>query len=71
MFLFFQFEHALLFGFESLPNAITSFSAVKIENYVYVYGGHTGEFAHIYSRDNHSDKFIRIDLDRLKLEEYK
>lgn len=64
IFLFFQFEHALLFGFESLPNAITSFGAVKIENYVYVYGGHTGG-AHIYSRDNHSDKFIRIDLNRL------
>ena len=48
IFYFFQFEHALLFGFESLPNAITSFGAVKIENYVYVYGGHTGG-AHIYS----------------------
>jgi hypothetical protein len=59
--LFFQFGHEMSFGFESLPNAITSFGAVKVDNHIYVHGGHTGD-AHVYSKDNHSDKFIRINL---------
>ena len=32
-----------------LPEAVTSFGACKLGNFVYVYGGHVGE-AHVYSK---------------------
>ena len=45
----------------SLPDPITSFGACKAGKYLYVYGGHKGE-AHVYSKDNHSRNFVRLDL---------
>ena len=48
-------------GFPNLPKPITSFGAVKVGNFLYVYSGHTGN-AHVYSKNNHSDKFVRINL---------
>ena len=44
-----------------LPLPITSFGACKSGNFLYVYGGHTGE-AHVYSEITHSLHFGRVNL---------
>lgn len=44
-----------------LPSPVTSFGACSVGEYVYVYGGHTGE-AHVYSEKNHSLHFGRIKI---------
>ena len=45
----------------TLPDPITSFGACKSGGFLYVYSGHTGE-AHVYSRETHSQSFVRVDL---------
>ena len=44
-----------------LPLPITSFGACKSGNFLYVYGGHTGD-AHVYSEKTHSSHFVRTDF---------
>ena len=44
-----------------LPVPVTSFGACKSGNFLYVYGGHTGE-AHVYSVKTHSSHFVRTDF---------
>lgn len=44
-----------------LPEAVTSFGACRLGNFVYVYGGHVGE-AHVYSKKTHSRSFVRFNL---------
>ena len=44
-----------------LPEAVTSFGACKLGNFVYVYGGHVGE-AHVYSKATHSRSFVRFNI---------
>ena len=62
LFLFiFSFLELFSTNFPNLPYPVTSFGAVKVKNFVYVYSGHKGD-AHVYSKDNHSDKFVRINL---------
>lgn len=57
-----------------LPEAIASFGAAVIDNYLYVYGGHTGK-EHAHSRDNLSRHFRRVriqensDWEELPMEE--
>ncbi len=46
----------------ALPAAISSFGAAVTDGYVYVYGGHIGT-AHDHSRENLSQKFVRMRLD--------
>ena len=46
-----------------LPEPITSFGACRLGEYLYVYGGHTGE-AHVYSEKTHSLHFVRTDLSK-------
>jgi len=48
--------------FPSLPSAITSFGACVEGDFVYVYGGHTGE-AHQYSLDTTSFDLLRARID--------
>ena len=48
-------------SFPDLPEAITSFGASRVGDYVYVYGGHVGE-AHVYSEETHSRSFVRMDI---------
>ena len=48
-----------------LPEPITSFGACKDGDFLYVYGGHTGE-AHVYSKETHSKSFVRLDLKKVK-----
>lgn len=45
-----------------LPEPISSFGAAVCDGYLYVYSGHTGG-EHEHSRDNLSQKFLRIKLD--------
>jgi N-acetylneuraminic acid mutarotase len=44
-----------------LPMPVTSFGACSTGNFLYVYGGHTGE-AHVYSKITHSLHFGRVNL---------
>ncbi len=44
-----------------LPEAVTSFGACRLGNFVYVYGGHVGE-AHVYSKATHSQSFVRFNM---------
>ena len=44
-----------------LPLPVTSFGACKSGDFLYVYGGHTGE-AHVYSEITHSLHFGRVNL---------
>ena len=44
-----------------LPMPVTSFGACKSGNFLYVYGGHTGE-AHVYSEITHALHFGRVNL---------
>ncbi len=46
----------------SLPIPVASFGAVVCDGYLYAYGGHTGR-AHTHSRENLSNKFVRLKLD--------
>lgn len=45
-----------------LPLALTSFGAARLDNALYVYGGHTGG-SHSYSTAEHSNQLLRLDLD--------
>lgn len=47
---------------QSLPVPVASFGAVVCDGYLYAYGGHTGR-AHTHSRENLSNKFVRLKLD--------
>ncbi|MDX1929794.1 MAG: hypothetical protein SFV81_24925 [Pirellulaceae bacterium] len=49
--------------FSPLPFTITSFGAARVEDALYVYGGHTGE-AHSYSNAAQSNKLLRLDLSK-------
>jgi hypothetical protein len=51
-----------LSAYPSLPEPISSFGAAVCDGYLYVYSGHTGG-EHEHSRDNLSQKFLRIKLD--------
>ena len=44
-----------------LPFAVTSFGAARIDNCLYVYGGHTGD-AHSYNNESQSNKLVKLDL---------
>ena len=44
-----------------LPNAITSFGAIRAGNHIYVYGGHAGK-AHAYSTDTTLNSFHRLSI---------
>ena len=48
-------------SFPKLPEAVTSFGASRLGNFLYVYGGHVGQ-AHVYSKETHSQSFVRINL---------
>ena len=45
-----------------LPEGVASFGAAVCDSWLYIYSGHTGT-AHDHSRENLSQKFIRIPLD--------
>lgn len=47
--------------FPELPRGISSFGAVTVGDYLYVYGGHAGK-AHSYSMESTSGDFHRINL---------
>lgn len=47
--------------FADLPFAITSFGAARINDAIYVYGGHTGD-AHSYSTEGQSNQLLQLDL---------
>lgn len=49
-------------AYPALPEAVSSFGAAVSDGYLYVYSGHTGG-EHEHSRDNLSQKFLRIKLD--------
>ena len=49
-------------NYPDLPKPITSFGAVKSDNFLYVYGGHSGK-AHSYSVDTTLNSFHRLCLD--------
>ena len=51
-----------LSAYPALPEAISSFGAAACDGYLYVYSGHTGG-EHEHSKDNLSQKFLRIKLD--------
>lgn len=51
-----------LSAYPLLPEPISSFGAAVCDGYLYVYSGHTGG-EHEHSRDNLSQKFLRIKLD--------
>ena len=51
-----------LSAYPALPEAISSFGAAVCDGYLYVYSGHTGG-EHEHSKDNLSQKFLRIKLD--------
>ncbi|MBL9165242.1 MAG: hypothetical protein JNL18_21120 [Planctomycetaceae bacterium] len=51
-----------LSDYPALPEAVSSFGAAVCDGYLYVYSGHTGG-EHEHSRDNLSQKFLRIKLD--------
>lgn len=51
-------------SFPDLPKAITSFGAAVAGDFVYVYGGHTGN-AHEYSKETTLKDFLRIRVDGL------
>lgn len=61
-FMYSQEEAAKVSALPLLPEAISSFGAAVADDYLYVYGGHTGQ-AHDHSRDNLSNHFRRIRLD--------
>ena len=48
-------------NYPDLPKPITSFGAVKLENFLYIYGGHSGK-AHSYSVDTTLNSFHRLCL---------
>lgn len=48
--------------FAALPFGITSFGAARIDNSIFVYGGHTGT-AHSYSVSEQSNQLHKLDLD--------
>lgn len=48
-------------GLPELPEAVTSFGAAVLGDFLYVYSGHTGE-AHNHSRENLSGHFRRLNL---------
>ncbi|MCG8653818.1 MAG: hypothetical protein MI861_28525 [Pirellulales bacterium] len=50
-------------GFAELPEPLTSFGGVIVDNRLYVYGGHIGS-AHSYSIAEQSDRFYSLDLDQ-------
>jgi len=49
-------------AYPALPEAVSSFGGAVCDGYLYVYSGHTGG-EHEHSRDNLSQKFLRIKLD--------
>jgi hypothetical protein len=51
----------LQLDYSDLPLAITSFGAARIDDAIYVYGGHTGE-AHSYSTEAQSNQLLKLDL---------
>ena len=51
-----------LSAYPALPEAVSSFGAAVCDGYLYVYSGHTGG-EHEHSKDNLSQKFLRIKLD--------
>jgi N-acetylneuraminic acid mutarotase len=51
-----------LSAYPALPEPISSFGAAVCDGYLYVYSGHTGG-EHEHSKDNLSQKFLRIKLD--------
>lgn len=54
-----------LSAYPALPEAISSFGGAVCDGYLYVYSGHTGG-EHEHSKDNLSQKFLRIKLDGVK-----
>lgn len=48
-----------------LPKGVSSFGAVTVGDYLYVYGGHAGK-AHSYSKDTTSGEFQRLNLSNPK-----
>jgi N-acetylneuraminic acid mutarotase len=50
-------------NFASLPAKVSSFGAAVEGSAVYVFGGHVGE-AHAHSKENLSNSFLRLDLNR-------
>lgn len=51
-----------LSAYPALPEPISSFGAAVCDGYLYVYSGHTGG-EHEHSKDNLSQKFLRLKLD--------
>lgn len=51
----------------ALPFATTSFGAVRQENFLYVYGGNTGD-SHSYFEEGQSNKLLELDLQAEKPE---
>ena len=45
-----------------LPEAVTSFGAIRCGTALYVYGGHTGP-AHTYSQEGQSDRLLKLELE--------
>jgi hypothetical protein len=48
-------------SFADLPFAITSFGAARVDDAIYVYGGHTGS-AHAYSTEGQSNQLLMLNL---------
>ena len=48
-------------AYPPLPEAVSSFGGIVADNFLYVYGGHTGK-AHSYSTSTVSGKLHRLDL---------
>ena len=49
-----------------LPVEVTSFGAARLDDSLYVFGGHTGS-AHSYSNESQNDKLLKLDLNHLEL----
>ncbi len=49
-----------------LPVEVTSFGAARLDDSLYVFGGHTGS-AHSYSNSAQNDKLYKLDLNHLQL----
>ncbi len=48
-----------------LPQGLASFGAATLDQFLYVYGGHSGA-THVHSVDDQSRRFLRLDLDAPK-----